>query len=195
MEPITLLALLGGAMLLTGRKKKGKKPAGEPKPEAPACPVGFEWSAEAAACVPAAVGPAQIHVTGLCEMWELLPSPQVWFDDWAAPAVAELAQAIGAQPTGAEQAELVGPDESLNADVVAHVLVSQSPISYATELTQSVGQVCKLPLSAQLGPDPEPDGEVPPAMVELHQYVASVVAPVLTNYNLTGEIAFPQVEG
>lgn len=199
MEPVTLL-LLGGAalMLAKGGKKKptngttnGTTNGGVQEP--PSCPVGFFWDENQRSCVPSGEGPPQIHVTGMCEVWSMLPFPQVWFDSYAAPALAEIAQAIGAQSIGYASDSLLGQQEELWPSTLAHVLLANSPIAFATPEFQSLGQLCKLPLSEQLGPDPEPGQPVPPAMVDLAEYTAAHVVQAVRAFNESGTFQFPEI--
>lgn len=202
MSPLMLLLVGGGLLMLGSRKRKALPPPedqnGEPPvDERPAeCPVGFYWDEAQRMCVPAGEGPPQIHVTGLCEWWQILPNPQAWLDQFAAEALRQLAEAIKAEPS--EQwppAHLYGQDETLTPDVITHLILSNSPIPYAAEEFPNLGLLCKLPLSAELGPDPDPQGPVPQAMVELHNYVQPLVADAVQAFNQTGQFTFPEVSG
>jgi len=197
-------------MLAKGGKKKptngttnGTTNGGVQEP--PSCPVGFVWDENQRSCVPSWDGPSQIHVTGMCEAWQLLPSPQVWFDNYAAPAMAEIAQGIGASPDP-DRAALGFPaagvlygftqergDEALAPSVITHLLLANSPIAFATPEFQTLGQLCKLPLSESFGPDPEPGQPVPPAMADLAQYVENIVAQIVAAYNESGTFQVPEI--
>jgi hypothetical protein len=186
-------------MLARGGKKKptngvtnGVTNGGVQEP--PSCPVGFVWDEGLRSCIPSGEGPPQIHVTGLCEAWQLLPSPQVWFDTYAGPAMVEIAQAIQAAPhTDAAAWDYLRGTEEMHPAVVAHVLLSNSPIAFATPEFQTLGQLCKLPLSEELGPDPEPGQPVPVAMADLAQYVTGITAQAIRAFNESGQFQIPEV--
>lgn len=193
-----MLAKGGGKKKPTNGTTNGTTNGGVQEP--PSCPVGFVWDENQRSCVPSGEGPPQVLVTGMCEAWQLLPFPQVWFDSFAGPALVEIAQGIAAQPNPAQAAAgqpaagtLYGAQENLSADVIAHLLLSNSPIAFATPEFQSLGQLCKLPLSEALGPDPEPGNPVPPAMVDLAAYVTSYVATAVAAYNESGTFQFPEI--
>ncbi len=198
LDPLTLGLIIGGAALLAKRKKKknggttngGTTNGGTQHPE---CPAGFNWSDADRMCVPAGEGPPQIHVTGLCEYWTMLPSPQAWFDQYAGPAIAEVAAAIQAEPSGDASPVLQG-NENMGADVIAHMLLANSPVAYATPEFPDLGRLCKLPYSESLGPDPEPGAPVPEAMVGLFNYTQSIVEKAVMAYNETGVITIPEIE-
>lgn len=200
LDPLTLGLIIGGAALLARRKKKsnGKTTNGNGKTNGnggapPECPAGFAWSEADRMCVPAGEGPPQIHVTGLCEYWTMLPSPQVWFDQYAGPAIAEVVAAIKAAPSGDASPVLQG-NENLGSDVIAHMLLANSPVAYATPEFPDLGRLCKLPYSESLGPDPEPGAPVPEAMAGLFAYTQSVVEQAVMAFNQTGVITIPEIE-
>ncbi len=199
-DPVTLLVLGGGALLLASRKKPKKTVTngngaatngGTPPP--PECPNGFYWDGEQRMCVPSGEGPPQLHVTGMCEAWQMLPHPQVWFDQYAADVLAQTAAAIGATPSGAAQdTNLVG-QEGLTSAVLTHIVLSNSPIAYATPEFPTLGLLCKLPLSEELGPNPEPGAAVPPAMEDLAAYVYPYIEQAVMAFNESGQFQFPVI--
>ncbi len=193
MDPATLL-ILGGVAFLAAKGKKGKKQIEPPPFEPPACPVGYEWSDAERACVPSEEGPPQVAVGGLCETWDLLPNPDAWFQQWALPVLQETAQAIQAQPQLQDPAVLVG-SEALDAYTLTHLILSQAPIAYATKQFPTLGLLCKLPLSEELGPDAAPGEPVPHAMSELAEYVWGYVALAVESFNKTGQFPFQEVSG
>jgi len=198
-DPVTLLVLGGGALLMASRKKpkktvtNGGTTDGGGTVAPPECPVGFYWDDAQRACVPSGDGPPQIHVTGLCEWWQMLPHPQVWFDQYAAVVLAETAAAIQATPTGGGNTVLVGAQEMLTPEVLTHIILSNSPIAFSTPEFPHLGLLCKLPLSEELGPDADPGAEVPAAMVDLDAYVYSYVMQALAAYNESGQFQFPEI--
>jgi len=196
MEPVTLLLLYGGAMLLAKGKKKGQKTPPLP-PQPSECPVGFHWDENERSCTPSEDGPPQISVGGMCEVWTILPNESAWFGGYALPALVEIVEAIGAQPqpNAEDQTALYGAEENLSAVVVAHLLVANSPVAYATNEISSVGTLCKLPLSEELGPDADPGGSVPEAMTQLADYVQSYVEQAIAYFNQSGQLQFPEISG
>jgi hypothetical protein len=195
-EPATLLLLSGAAVLWA---KSKKKPTATPPPkQPPSCPVGFAWDENERACVPTADGPPQILVTGMCEAWSMLPTPQVWFDQYAWPALQEIVQEIDAQPdphAQGEAATMLYGSEDLPPAVVAHTILANSPIAYASDQFPTLGLLCKLPLSEAFGPDADPGGAVPQAMIDLADYVQQYVAQAVAVFNQTGQLQFPEVSG
>ncbi len=185
MDPITLLLILGGAVALGGKKKK--KPSTKPRE----CPDGFVWDAEQTMCVPSyESGPPQIHLTGLCEAWQMLPSKQAWFALYAAPYLADWIEQHQAAASGADESDLHAAAAPMSVYSSAHMtykILGHSPLAYASEEFPDVGSVCRLPTLDEPAETPAIQG--------LFDYVLAHVDQAIRTYNLSGELVVPEVEG
>jgi hypothetical protein len=186
MEPITLALIVGGAMLLTGGKKKPKR---EPTP--PTCPAGFVWSAEEVMCVPLLTDdqPPQIQVIGDCEVVRMLPSPAAYITGYVQPKLVSFIEGMGAQPHGGDPSIVVGADGTeMTAVQMLSAVLAVSPMAFATDQFPTLGALCHIPTAVD-------DTTPTPAVWELFNILLEVVQPAVINFNQTGEIAFPQIEG
>lgn len=193
-EPLTLLLLAGGAMLLAGKKKSTTKPEPEPEPEPEppvACPPGFIWSDAQQSCIPhlSPEEPPQLHITGDCEAWQMLPSVQGWFAKYAQPKFEAFVAGVGGQPSPDDfEQRIRGTGGIIEAHDMAVAILAQSPIAFASDEFPNFGSLCPLPV--EVG-----DPGVPAAMHDLYVVMLNSVRDGILNFNQTAEPVLPIPEG
>jgi hypothetical protein len=186
MEPITLALIAGGVLLLASGKKK--KPTTDDKKPID-CPPGFIWSDQKQSCIPhlSPDEPPQLHITGDCEAWQMLPSVEGWFSKYAQPKFEALLGGIKAQPTGTDSPDAVG-EYTTTAFEMAQAILAQSPIAFATDQFPNFGSMCPIPSTMD-------DPMVNQPMTELFRFVYVAVEGGIRRFNTTNEAVLTLPEG
>ena len=157
MVPGTLLLLIGAGALLASAKKK-------PSTAAPKQIV---------------TGP-RIALYGDCEAWSLLPSPEEWVAGYLQARFDGFILGASAEPTGAPDLQLVGPQMVVPAHDIVLGALAQAPLQNPSPEFPVLGSLC--PLS---GPG------VPMAMAELYNAVLPLIQEGLIGFNTAGSSALP----
>ena len=158
MEPATLLLLLGAGALVASSKK--------PKPK------------NGATALPAAE--PTIALYGDCEAWTLLPSPEEWVAGYLQGRFDGFIQGASAEPTGAADLELRGPQMVVPANDIVLGALAQAPLQNASPEFPVLGSLCPL-----AGPD------IPAAMAELYNAVLPIIEEGLIGFNTAGSSTLP----
>lgn len=157
MEPATLLLLLGaGALVASGKKKSN-----------------------GAAAIKPIIEP-EIALYGDCEAWSLLPSPQEWVAGYLQVRFDGFIEGASAQPTGAADLELRGPQMVVPAQDIVLGALAQAPLQNASPEFPVLGSLCPL-----AGPD------IPVAMAELYNAILPIIEEGLIGFNTAGSSALP----
>lgn len=158
MDPGTLLLLIGaGALVASSKKPKSKN---------------------GAAALPAAE--PTIAVYGDCEAWTMLPSPEEWVAGYLQARFDGFIRGASAEPTGAPDLQLVGPQMVVPAHDIVLGVLAQAPLQNPSPEFPVLGSLCPL-----AGPD------IPVAMADLYNAVLSTIESGLVGFNTAGASTLP----